>query len=92
MTPNSKPDDGVFDICIADAPGPIRVLGLIPHFLKGTQENQKEISIVRAKAVKVKALEGVLAGHVDGETLCERGKAVDVKLLPKQLQIVCKAD
>lgn len=92
MTPNSKPDDGVFDICIADAPGPLRVLGLIPHFLNGTQEGEEEIRIVRAKEVQIKAIEGVLPAHLDGETLCEEGEAVDVKILPKQIEIICRSE
>jgi diacylglycerol kinase (ATP) len=89
MTPDSINDDGHFDICIASNPSRWRVLTLMPHFMKGTQESQKEVEIVKAKKVKVKALEGSLPAHVDGETLCTAGNMVEVEILPKQISLIC---
>jgi len=34
MTPESKPDDGMFDLCIAEAASKSRILQMIPHFIK----------------------------------------------------------
>jgi len=36
MAPESQPDDGLFDLCIAETASKGRILGLIPHFIRGT--------------------------------------------------------
>lgn len=91
MTPESVNDDGLFDICIASNPNRMRVLALMPHFMKGSQASQPEVEIVKASRVAVKALSGTLPAHVDGETLCTAGNHVEVELLPKQIELVCSA-
>ncbi|MEN8242656.1 MAG: diacylglycerol kinase family protein, partial [Chloroflexota bacterium] len=73
MTPNAKTDDGQFDMCIADDVSRMRVLGLIPHFLKGTQAGEEEIHILQGSSITVSAQNGSFGAHVDGETLCENG-------------------
>lgn len=89
MAPDSVNDDGMFDICIAANPNRLRVLALMPHFMKGTQVSQPEVEIVKASKVVVKALSDTLPAHVDGETLCTAGNQVKVELLPKQIELVC---
>ena len=37
MAPDSKPDDGLLDLCIAEQINPIQILRLMPHFMRGTQ-------------------------------------------------------
>ena len=46
--------------------------------------------MIQAKKLKVTALKGKLSAHVDGETLCENGKSVEVELIPKALEILCE--
>jgi len=36
--PNSRPDDGMFDLCIAESASKGRILQMIPHFIKGSQQ------------------------------------------------------
>jgi YegS/Rv2252/BmrU family lipid kinase len=88
MTPDAKTDDGQFDMCIADDTTRMRVLGLIPHFLKGTQAGEPEIHVHQGSSITVTAKKGTFGAHVDGETLCEKGAEVRVELLPKALNIV----
>ena len=90
MAPDAINDDGKFDLCIATNPSRLRILTLVPYFFNGTQASQKEIQIVRGSRINVTAVEGVLPAHVDGETLCEEGHRVEVELLPRQLEVVCK--
>ncbi len=91
MAPDAEMDDGLFDLCIASAVSRLRILTLVPHFTKGTQATQKEIQILRASRITVTALEGSLPAHLDGETLCKEGQKVEVELLPRKIEIVCRA-
>lgn len=91
MTPDSVNDDGLFDICVAASPNRMRVLALMPHFMKGTQASQPEVEIVKAAKVGVRAIAGTLPAHVDGETLCTAGNQMEVELLPRQIELVCTA-
>ncbi len=88
MAPNSKVDDGLFDLCICETASKARIFGLIPYFLKGTQEGQKEIKMRRAKRVTVDVLIGDFPAHADGEMLCYTGKALAVDIIPAELEIV----
>ncbi|MEN8251630.1 MAG: hypothetical protein ABFS32_22095, partial [Bacteroidota bacterium] len=90
MTPDAKNDDNLYDICIVDEVSSSRVLGLIPYFFKGTQETQDEVIILQANKLKITAVKGNLSAHVDGETLCEKGEAVEVEMLPNVLDIICE--
>lgn len=88
MAPDGAPDDGWLNLCIASEASRIRLFQLIPHFLKGTQATQPEITMKRAKTVRVRALEGTLPAHADGETLCYQGQSLEVELIPSALEFV----
>ncbi len=88
MGPNARPDDGLFDLCIARQVRRRRILSLIPHFLSGTQSAQPEITMGQASHVVIEALEGVLPAHADGETICTEGRQLTLEMLPLQVQIV----
>jgi len=90
MAPDAKNDDGLYDVCIVDEVSSMKILGLIPSFFKGTQESHDEVEMIQAKKLKVTALKGKISAHVDGETLCENGKSVEVELIPKALEILCE--
>ena len=92
MAPNSEPDDGFFDLCIAEEMSRVRIFQLIPHFLKGTQATQKEIKTARATHIQITALEcGRLPAQTDGEILCIDGQHLEVELLPRQIEVICPA-
>jgi diacylglycerol kinase family enzyme len=88
MAPDGAPDDGQFHLCIAHEVSRPRLFGLIPHFLRGTQETQEPIRMARAQQVLVTSVDGVLPAHADGETLCTEGQKLEVTLLPQQLEII----
>jgi YegS/Rv2252/BmrU family lipid kinase len=89
MAPEGKPDDGVFDLCIAHEVSQARIFALIPHFMRGTQATQEPIKTGQARRVVIEAIKGVLPAHADGETLCVEGQRLEAELLPRQLEIVC---
>jgi YegS/Rv2252/BmrU family lipid kinase len=89
MAPHAVQDDGLFDLCIASEVGKIKVFGLFPRFMKGTQAGHKAIKTGRTAKITVTAMEGVLPAHADGETLCVDGKRLVMEILPKQIEMIC---
>jgi len=89
MAPESKSDDGLFDLCIVETASKGRIFGLIPYFLGGTQATQPEVKMRRSRRVEIKALEGTFPAHADGETLCLNGSSLTLELLPLELEIIC---
>jgi diacylglycerol kinase (ATP) len=90
MAPQALNDDGLFDLCIADAPRRLTMIGLLLKYMKGTQGESPHISLERASALEVTALEGGLVIHADGETICTAGTKVRFECLPRQLEIVAR--
>jgi YegS/Rv2252/BmrU family lipid kinase len=88
MAPNSKPDDGLFDLCIAETASKGRIMQMIPHFIKGTQETLPEIQMKRAKTVSIKSLDMTFPAHADGEFICLNGSHLTLELLPSELEII----
>ncbi len=89
MTPDSLPDDGQLDLCIAEQAGKLRIFQLIGMFIQGTQAGQPEIKMRRARQIEVTALEGDFPAHADGETLCVAGSKLTVNLYPAELEVIC---
>ncbi|MGA2489324.1 MAG: diacylglycerol kinase family protein [Anaerolineales bacterium] len=89
MAPDSKPDDGLFDLVIVRQVSRLRIFGLIPHFMKGTQGSQPEVQTLQAARVAITALEGGLPAQSDGEIICVDGSRLDIELLPHQVEVVC---
>ncbi len=88
MAPKGNPSDGKLDLCIASEAGRLRIFGLVPHFIKGTQEGQPEIRMERTDRITVKAVKGSLPAHCDGETLCREGQELSVELIPAALDFI----
>ncbi len=88
MAPESKADDGLFDLCIAETATKGRILQMIPHFIKGTQKTLPEIQMKRAKKVAIKSLDLTFPAHADGEFICLEGKSLTLEILPGELEII----
>ena len=89
MAPDSKIDDGLFDLVIARQVSRARIFSLIPHFMKSTQGSQPEIKTLRAAKVTITAVDGTLPAQSDGEIICVDGTRLDIELLPRQVEVVC---
>jgi YegS/Rv2252/BmrU family lipid kinase len=88
FAPKGNPADGWFDMCIARHASQLRIFGLIPYFMKGTQATQKEIQMDRCRKVMVSAVSGTLPVHCDGETVCFEGKDLEIEMLPGQIDVI----
>jgi YegS/Rv2252/BmrU family lipid kinase len=88
MTPDSKPNDGMFDLCIVREVPRGQMPGLMGLVMKGTQATHPAVTTARAKAVTLRAIKGSLPAHADGVTLCEAGEAISIEILPAELAII----
>ncbi len=89
MAPHASPDDGFFDLCLAAHVSRARIFPLILRFMQGTQGTHPAIRTGRAQHVTVTAIEGVLPAHADGETISVEGRELTMRILPRQLEVVC---
>jgi lipid kinase, YegS/Rv2252/BmrU family len=88
MTPDSSPNDGLFDLCIVREVPRGQMPALMGLVMKGTQTSHPAVSAARAKSVSLRAVKGSLPAHADGVTLCEAGEAISIEILPAELAII----
>jgi diacylglycerol kinase (ATP) len=88
MTPDSKCDDGLFDLCIAGEVSRGKIFAMIPKFMNGSQGKDPAVQFARSRNVTVTAVEGSLPAHADGETLCVEGQRLVIELLPSQFDLI----
>jgi diacylglycerol kinase (ATP) len=92
MAPESKPDDRLFDVCVAGHASKPVIFSLIPRFMRGTQASHPAIQFLRTAWISVAAMDGVLPAHADGETICMQGKHLTMELLPAALEVICQKE
>jgi diacylglycerol kinase family enzyme len=89
MAPDASLDDGLFDVVVGRQVSRGRILTLLPHFTKGDQGTQPEVTSVRAARLSISALDGTIPAHCDGEIISIEGTHLDIELLPRQIEVVC---
>ena len=89
MGPNALLDDGLLDICcVRHQPGRIKLLKILTHYTKGTQLGCEGVYSGRAAHILLEALEGGIAAHCDGETICYDGKELEITCIPGALRLI----
>ncbi len=88
MAPEASPSDGVFDLCIADQVSRRRILTLLPHFMKGSQYTQPEITSATGSRIIVTNISGGLPAHADGEIICTQGQRLEIDVIPNALSVI----
>jgi len=90
FAPESEPDDGLLNLCIAGQVSRLGVLGLFPKVMSGTQRDHKAILMPIGEKISIEAISGSLPVHADGETICVAGKKLEVTILKQKLEMVCE--
>jgi YegS/Rv2252/BmrU family lipid kinase len=88
MAPEARTADGELDICIAGKPRRAGMLGLLLKYMKGTQASSVHVRTERTRTISLTSVDGPLAIHADGETICTAGSGLDVECLPSALDII----
>lgn len=89
LAPNSEPDDGLFNLCIAEQMSSLAVIRMIPHFIRGDQATQPTIKTGQAAHITITGVDGPLPAQTDGEIICVDGTHLEIEVLPRQLEIIC---
>ncbi len=87
MAPNGNPADGLLDLCIAREVKKRKIIPLISLFLKGTQYEDEAIQGRQSARLTMRAVQGSLPVHSDGETISTACEQIDIELLPHQLEM-----
>jgi len=86
VCPDAKADDGLFDLMVGEAVGPLTILGLIPKLWRGTHVNEPVVKMYRASRVTLESDEPLVV-EADGEILYSETHRLEVDILPKKLQV-----
>lgn len=88
IAPNAENDDGLLDLCLADNIPRLQILGMIPHFIKGTHVDKPTVTMIRSRRVVITSQDPLIA-HADGEILCTDAHRIECEILPRQIRVVC---
>lgn len=87
LSPQARLDDGRFDVCIAAAMGPLRILRFVPQVMRGRHTTRPEVKMAQARQIIIHADEG-LPVHADGEIIATAAHDLEVELLPGRLTVI----
>jgi YegS/Rv2252/BmrU family lipid kinase len=89
MGPNAILDDGLLDICcVRRPPTRLKLIKIVLHYPKGTQAECEGVFMSRALKFHLLALEGGMAVHCDGETVCYDGTELEITCIPAALNLI----
>jgi YegS/Rv2252/BmrU family lipid kinase len=87
IAPQAKLDDGKFDLCLLEEMSRFKMLRMIPHFLKGTHVQHRDVTMLRSKHVTITSQDSLIA-HTDGELICTDAHRIECELLPKRIRVI----
>jgi YegS/Rv2252/BmrU family lipid kinase len=88
MTPDSRMDDGLLDLCIAAEIDRAKMVSFLPRFMRGTHVTDPAITMTRAQKVSVVS-ESPWAAQVDGEIYGVGAQRYEIELIPQRLRLIC---
>ncbi len=91
MAPNGNPSDGIFDLCLAGNIPQIAILSVAVKFFSGRQGEHPLVQMTQAKRIHVRAIEGSIPAHGDGETICTAGQELMIELHASALDVVTQS-
>lgn len=87
-TPDAEPDDGLLDLCIAEAVGKLTQLSLVPRFMDGSHKDHPAVTMARTQHAVITSPDNLIA-HADGEMLCTEAHRLEFEILPQRLRVMC---
>jgi diacylglycerol kinase (ATP) len=92
MAPDALTGDGHLDLCIAGKPKRGQMLGILLKYMKGSQAESAHVTTGHAKSIIIKAEEGTMPVHADGETICIAGTDLAVECVHAPLRVVTRKE
>lgn len=83
--PKADIEDGFLDICFVEHVPKLKILYLLPKYIKGQHENIKEVSFFKSKNVKFTSNHRISI-NVDGEIF--EDIKVEFKIIPKSINVI----
>ncbi|HEX9691764.1 MAG TPA: diacylglycerol kinase family protein [Gemmatimonadales bacterium] len=88
LTPDAKPDDGLFDVCIIRKVSTFQFLRYVPRVVRGTHGGLPPVHLFQTASLAVTS-DRPMAVHFDGELRLPDDQEVTVELLPGRLPVLC---
>jgi diacylglycerol kinase family enzyme len=88
VAPDAQNDDGMLDLCLADNMPRLQILGMIPHFMKGTHVDKPSVTMLRSRRITITSQDPLIA-HADGEMLCTHAHRIECEVIPRRMRVVC---
>ncbi|MBN1934076.1 MAG: diacylglycerol kinase family lipid kinase [Anaerolineae bacterium] len=88
VAPEAQAGDGLLDLILVKDIPRLRMLALVPHFLKGTHIKQPDVQFLRSKHITINSQDGLFA-HADGEMICTDAHRIECEVIPQKLDVVC---
>lgn len=88
MAPDAENDDNLLNLCMTNQGTRRKLLRTMFHYTKGTQRNLDNTIIALISSITLKAVKGTMAVHADGETICKKGKYLEISCIHKALNLI----
>jgi len=88
MAPHGDPADGFLSLCLAGEVPQAKILPLATKFFNGSQFEHPAVDKAQAKKITIRAVQGSIPAHADGETICSAGESLSISLHPAALEVV----
>jgi diacylglycerol kinase family enzyme len=87
VCPHAIPDDGLFDVMVADRIDRRTILRLLPRLKRGTHVTEPVISMRRARRVVLESDEPFIV-EADGEMPISPTRRLEIDILPRRLRLI----
>ncbi len=91
VAPDARTDDGLLDLVVTDDVSRLKVLTMVPRFMKGTHLSDESTESHKVKHVIV-ASEDPLYLHMDGEIVCDVAHRIEARVIPRCLEMITSED
>ncbi len=87
VAPDARNDNGLFDLLLADNLPRLRILGMLPHIMKGTHVGKPGVTMLRSKRIVISSPDPLIA-HADGEMLCTEGHRIECQVAAQRVRVI----
>lgn len=87
LTPDARPDDGLFDVCAIQRLGLFGFLTKLPLAMLGWHTRLKQVRMFQTAKLTVQGLDQPLVAQLDGEVR-SGGETVEITLEPRRLCVI----